>query len=235
METINTSTEAALESELCDTIKTKCFCIVGCGAVGAAFAEILVRTGAEKIGLIDGDEVELKNLNRVLGFLDEDIGKNKVDVLANHLKKINPKIETPTAIAYHFKEKFPGDEKIPQVRDLVVHSDMIIMAMDCNKSRISCEKLCADFNKNYLSIGVGVDKEKRLAYYECTWKPETPTDKREESGYGPENGSFASIILEATAVGFHLMLHHIQNPKSGKYKYYGKKYVDFAPKEPCFF
>ena len=234
METINTSTEAALESDLCDTIKTRCFCIVGCGAVGAAFAEILVRTGAEKIGLIDGDEVELKNLNRVLGFLDEDIGKKKVDVLANHLQKINPKIETPNAIACHFKEIYPGDKEIQQVRDLVVNSDMIIISMDSNEARILCENLCKEYRKDYLSIGVGVDKEKRLAYYECTWKPETPTDKREESGYGPENGSFASIILEATAVGFHLMLHHMQNPKSGKYTCYEKEYVNFMPKKHCF-
>ena len=231
METINTSTEAALESELCDTIKTKCFCIVGCGAVGAAFAEILVRTGAEKIGLIDGDEVELKNLNRVLGFLDEDIGKKKVNVLANHLKKINPKIETPTAIACHFKDIYPGDKEIKQVRDLVVNSDMIIISMDSNESRILCENLCKEYRKDYLSIGVGVDKKKRLAYYECTWKPETPTEKKEESGYGPENGSFASIILEATAVGFHLMLHHLQNHGNREYTRYEKKYVNFMPKK----
>ena len=75
-----------------------------------------------------------------------------------------------------------------------------------------------------------MDKEKRLAYYECTWKPKTPVEKKEAEGYGPENGSFASIVLEATAVGFHLMLHHLKNSGKTKYSHYEKKYLNFEPK-----
>ena len=136
-DTIMTSTEAALKSDLLDAIREKRFCIVGCGAVGAAFAEILVRTGAKNISLIDGDKVERKNLNRVLSFLNDDVGKEKVTVLANHLKKINPDIPKPITKAYHLKERFPGDTKTPNdVRDLVANSDIVVIAMDNNKSRI---------------------------------------------------------------------------------------------------
>ena len=229
MDTITTRTDAALESDLLDIIRKKRFCIVGCGAVGVAFAEMLVRTGAKKIGLIDGDKVEITNLNRVIGFLNGDIGQEKVTVLASHLKKINPCIEEPTAIACNFKEIFPGDNTAKEARDLVANSDIILIAMDNNDSRISCEKICRDFNKDYLSIGVRVDKGKKLAYYECTWKPETPIEKKEAEGYGPENGSFASIVLEAVAVGFNLMLHHLQNPGSAEYRRYEKEYLNFKP------
>lgn len=229
MYTITTSTEAALDSKLLTAIKEKKFCIVGCGAVGAAFAEMLVRTGATKIALIDGDKVEIKNLNRVIAFVNDDVGKKKVDVLAERLIQINPDIESPQTIGCMFKEHYPDDVNGQKARDLVVDSATILISTDTNQSRISCEKLCKEHGKEYLSIGVGVDQEKNLAFYECTWKPETPESKKGDEGYGPKNGSFASIVLEAAAVGFNLMLHHLQNPDNPEYNARHKKYLDFAP------
>ncbi len=113
---------------------------------------------------------------------------------------------------------------------MVVNSDIIFIAMDNNKSRIECEKLCAEFQKDYLSAGVGIDKGKGIAFYECTWKPETPREVEDDEGYGPENGSFSSIVLEATAVCFNLMLHHMQNNGERDHKHCEKEYLNFRPK-----
>lgn len=229
-----TRTEQALEDELLQLIKKKSFCIVGCGAVGATFAEILVRTGATRIRLIDGEEVDITNLNRMKGFVNDDVDKKKVEVLANYLKEINPAISKPKVVAYHFKNRYPSNENKKEVRcarDLIANSDVIIIAIDKNRYRILCEKYCREHSKDYLSVGIGVDKKKRLAYYECNWKPQTPDDKKDAEGYGPGNGSFASIVLEATAVGFHLMLHCLQNPENSEYTRYEKQYINFYPCE----
>lgn len=65
--------------------------IIGCGSVGSVVAENLARFGITKMTLYDFDIVEAKNIANQL-FDAEDIGRPKVDALADHLTKINPDI-----------------------------------------------------------------------------------------------------------------------------------------------
>lgn len=65
--------------------------IIGCGAIGSTVAENLARFGLTKITLYDFDIVEPKNIANQM-FTSEDIGKTKVQALADHLAKINPDI-----------------------------------------------------------------------------------------------------------------------------------------------
>lgn len=62
-------------------------CIVGLGSVGSIVAEILARMGVSYIKLIDFDNIEKKNLDRTLNIYLKDIGKSKVSVIANRIKK----------------------------------------------------------------------------------------------------------------------------------------------------
>lgn len=56
--------------------------IIGCGGVGSFLAPTLcMLSGKENITLVDGDNLETKNLNRQL-FTEADIGKNKAEALA---------------------------------------------------------------------------------------------------------------------------------------------------------
>ncbi len=66
--------------------------IIGCGAIGSTVAENLARFGLTKISLYDFDHVEAHNIANQM-FTQEDIGKLKVDAVAEYLKKINPEIE----------------------------------------------------------------------------------------------------------------------------------------------
>lgn len=61
--------------------------IVGVGSVGAQIAEALARMGIENITLIDFDRVKKHNLDRLLHATTADIGRQKVDVVAEVLKK----------------------------------------------------------------------------------------------------------------------------------------------------
>lgn len=54
--------------------------IVGLGSVGSILAETLARMGLRNFVLIDFDKIEPHNLDRQLGAIADDIGKNKVDV-----------------------------------------------------------------------------------------------------------------------------------------------------------
>ena len=62
----------------------------GCG-LGSVIAESAVRTGFSSATLVDGDVVELSNLNRQYFFYN-DIGKNKARALAANLRSINPSV-----------------------------------------------------------------------------------------------------------------------------------------------
>jgi hypothetical protein len=57
--------------------------IVGAGSVGAMVAESLVRTGVERVTLIDFDSVETANLDRLLhaSQRDADLARSKVEML----------------------------------------------------------------------------------------------------------------------------------------------------------
>src|SRR6188474_2400112 len=64
--------------------------VVGVGGVGSWVVEGLARSGIGSITMIDLDDVCLTNVNRQLPALDGNIGRPKVDALADRVKLINP-------------------------------------------------------------------------------------------------------------------------------------------------
>jgi len=63
--------------------------IAGAGGLGSAVAVALARVGLGGLIIADFDVVEPSNLNRQQYFIDQ-IGRLKVDALAENLKRINP-------------------------------------------------------------------------------------------------------------------------------------------------
>lgn len=61
--------------------------VVGTGSVGGFIAESLVRTGFENVVLIDFDRIEEHNLDRLNYATKTDIGRLKVEALADHLRE----------------------------------------------------------------------------------------------------------------------------------------------------
>lgn len=67
--------------------------VVGCGGTGSAVVEQLARLGVRRFTLVDPDELSLSNVTRVYGSTPKDVGRAKVDVLANHVRAIAPEAE----------------------------------------------------------------------------------------------------------------------------------------------
>jgi tRNA threonylcarbamoyladenosine dehydratase len=65
-------------------------CVVGIGGVGSWAVEALARSGIGELTLIDLDEVCVSNVNRQLHALDGEVGKAKVEVMANRVRAIHP-------------------------------------------------------------------------------------------------------------------------------------------------
>lgn len=62
--------------------------IGGCG-LGSVIAECALRLGFRNICIVDGDKIELSNLNRQ-NYTFDDIGRPKVEALKERLLQINP-------------------------------------------------------------------------------------------------------------------------------------------------
>ena len=65
-------------------------CVVGIGGVGSWAAEALARTGIGAITLIDMDDVCVTNTNRQIHALKDNVGKAKIEVMAERILEINP-------------------------------------------------------------------------------------------------------------------------------------------------
>jgi len=65
-------------------------CVIGVGGVGSWTVEALARSGIGALTMIDLDDVCVTNVNRQLPALDGQIGRSKVDVLAERVRLINP-------------------------------------------------------------------------------------------------------------------------------------------------
>lgn len=66
--------------------------VIGAGGLGCPVVQYLAAAGTGTIGIADGDAVTLSNLHRQVLFHTADIGSNKAEAAAGHLKKLNPDI-----------------------------------------------------------------------------------------------------------------------------------------------
>jgi tRNA A37 threonylcarbamoyladenosine dehydratase len=64
--------------------------VVGIGGVGSWAAEALARSGVGEISLFDLDDVCISNSNRQIHALEGNIGRAKVEVMAERIRAINP-------------------------------------------------------------------------------------------------------------------------------------------------
>jgi molybdopterin/thiamine biosynthesis adenylyltransferase len=70
--------------------------ILGCGGLGSWTAVGLAESGVGRLTLVDPDSVEISNLGRQLLFTPDDIGRAKVDVVADRLRAHDASLEIET-------------------------------------------------------------------------------------------------------------------------------------------
>lgn len=67
--------------------------IVGLGGLGSFLALELAYLGVKRLVLVDSDHVEVTNLNRLIGCGPDDVGRPKVDVYAEQIRRVAPECE----------------------------------------------------------------------------------------------------------------------------------------------
>ena len=67
--------------------------VIGLGGVGGTALEALTRSGFKHFLIVDNDKVDVTNLNRQIMYLNDDVGRLKVDVCKERLLMVNPEID----------------------------------------------------------------------------------------------------------------------------------------------
>lgn len=67
--------------------------VIGAGGLGAPAAYYLAAAGVGTLGLVDGDRVDLSNLQRQILHFTPDIGKDKARSAAEKLSLLNPDVQ----------------------------------------------------------------------------------------------------------------------------------------------
>ena len=126
-----------------DVIKQKTVMIIGLGGVGGHALESIVRSGVEKIIVVDNDKFEFSNLNRQLLSLINNIGKSKVEVAKSRILQINPNCEVITV------DKFIDKENINEI--FKIKPDYVIDAIDTIESKKDIIFYCLKNNIKFIS------------------------------------------------------------------------------------
>lgn len=84
--------ELLFKAEGIDTLKNTNILVVGLGGVGSFAAEFLVRAGVGNMTIVDGDVIDVTNINRQLPALHSTIGQPKIQIVGDRLLDINPEL-----------------------------------------------------------------------------------------------------------------------------------------------
>lgn len=86
-------TELAIGPEGLEKMKNSSVCVLGMGGVGSYAVEALARTGIGKLILVDRDVVDITNINRQIPALTHTVGQEKVLLMQERVRQINPDCE----------------------------------------------------------------------------------------------------------------------------------------------
>ena len=95
-------TERLIGAQKLEALKAKSVLIIGLGGVGGYAFEMLVRAGIGRLVIVDGDVVDITNLNRQILALNGTVGLYKVAVAEQRAKEVNENAEIiPLNIRYN--------------------------------------------------------------------------------------------------------------------------------------
>ena len=135
----------AFGSAIQQTLNDLVIGIVGCGGTGSAVAEQLVRLGVRHFVIIDPDQLSQSNLTRVYGSRASDVGRPKVQVLAEHLGEISPEVQCET---------FQSMITLETVARQLTVCDLVFGCTDDNAGRLVLSRLATYLVTPVIDCGI---------------------------------------------------------------------------------
>jgi len=120
--------------------------VIGIGGVGSWAVEALARTGIGEITLVDMDVVAASNVNRQLPAMTSTLGCEKVEIMAERCRQINPRIKV------NIIDDFLTPENVTELLNPV--PDIVLDCIDDVKAKLALMLHCR-FNKIPLIVSGG--------------------------------------------------------------------------------
>ncbi len=124
-----------------EKLKNSSVLFIGAGGLGCPAMQYLAAIGIGKIGIVDFDQVEETNLHRQVLFNHQDVGKNKAEVAAEKLKKINPELRV---------KAYPVKFNIHNAPEIISPYDFLIDGSDNFATRYVVNDICVAKNKPWV-------------------------------------------------------------------------------------
>jgi len=133
-------------------LRRLCMGVVGCSGTGSIVIELLARLGVGRLVLVDPDQVEEKNLNRIMNATreDADLGRFKVDVAARSIARMGFGTELTTVT-----KNLVTNEAV----EAIAGCDVVFGCMDTAEGRHTLSKLASFYLIPYFDVGVRLDAD----------------------------------------------------------------------------
>lgn len=119
--------------------------IIGAGGLGSPAALYLAAAGVGTIGIVDGDAVDLSNLQRQILYTTGDVGRSKVDSAWEKMTELNPDITVRT---YHTMVNSRN------IMEILANYDFIIDATDNFQAKFLINDACVIAQKPFSHGGI---------------------------------------------------------------------------------
>ncbi len=118
---------------------------VGLGGLGSPVALYLAAAGVGTLGLIDGDVIDLSNLQRQVLYRSDEIGDEKIFAAQKHIHAFNPEIN----VISH-----SGKLTAANALNIIQHYDLVIDGSDNFTTKYLINDACFHFNKPWVYAGI---------------------------------------------------------------------------------
>jgi len=119
--------------------------VVGAGGLGSPVCLYLAAAGVGTIGLMDGDRVDISNLQRQIVHFTSDIGRPKVESAKEKLVKLNPDANVVT-----YNERLTADNAL----DILRQYDFVVDGTDSFASKFLIADACHFAGVPYSHAGI---------------------------------------------------------------------------------
>jgi len=119
--------------------------VVGAGGLGSPALLYLAAAGIGRIGIADGDKVEVSNLQRQILHRARDVGRQKTESAQETLLAIRPDLEI---------ELFPFRMDGDNARKAFSRFDFIVDASDSFQSKLLVNDTCVDTGRPFSHAGI---------------------------------------------------------------------------------
>ncbi len=119
--------------------------IIGAGGLGAPAAMYLAAAGVGTIGIVDGDVVDLSNLQRQIIHFTKDVGRPKVESAKEKMEAINPDVKVNAIHEFLYSDN---------IMDIIKDYDFIIDGTDNFPVKFLINDACVKAGKAFSHGGI---------------------------------------------------------------------------------